>query len=108
MGAIELGTAVEHEVSVVAVVVKDDCLSAIKGSQQKEFDGRTIDTTMRSPDFAALARSFGAEGVSISELSQLPGLIELGLSRRGPTVIELRMENRVDEMISVIPWLHGE
>ncbi len=108
MGAFELGTAVEHEVSVVAVVVKDNCLSAINGSQRKEFNGRTIDTTMRSPDFVALARSFGAEATSTTDIAELPQLIEAGLGRRGPTVIELRMEDRIDEMISVIPWLHGE
>lgn len=107
MGITELGTAVEYEISLVAVVVKDNSLSAIRGSQQQAF-GRTIDTSMRSPDFVALAHSFGATAVSTSDISQLAGLIEYGLGQRGPTVVELRMEERVDEMISVIPWLHGE
>jgi hypothetical protein len=41
-------------------------------------------------------------------LDDLPCLIAEGLARNGPTVIEVRLEDRVDEMISVIPWLHGE
>ncbi|RPI83001.1 MAG: hypothetical protein EHM42_08870, partial [Planctomycetaceae bacterium] len=102
-----LGTAVEYGIQVVAVVVKDDCLSAIKGSQQQAY-GQTIDTSMRSPDFVALAHSFGATGVSTRDIAQLPELIEYGFTQRGPTVIELRLEDRVEEMISVIPWLHGE
>lgn len=108
MGCFELGTAVENHVGVVAVVVKDNCLSAIKGSQEQLFEGRSIDVAMQSPDFVKLAHSFGAEGFSTSHLDDLPSLIAEGLARSGPTVIEVRLEDRVDEMISVIPWLHGE
>ncbi|MSR57266.1 MAG: thiamine pyrophosphate-binding protein [Planctomycetaceae bacterium] len=108
MGCFELATAVEYEVGVVAVVVRDNCLTAIKGSQQQAFAGRTVDVDMQTPDFAALARSFGATGVTTERVDELPSLIEAGLLRRGPTVIEVRMPERSDELISVIPWLHGE
>ena len=108
MGCFELGTAVEQRAGVVAVVVKDDCLSAIKGSQMQLFEGRSIDVAMQSPDFVKLAHSFGAVGFSTRHLDDLPCLIAEGLARNGPTVIEVRLEDRVDEMISVIPWLHGE
>lgn len=108
MGCFELGTAVEHGVGVVAVVVRDNCLSAIKGSQAAAFGGRSIDVHMQSPDFVTLAQSFGAFGISTSNLDELPRLVGEGLARSGPTVIEVRLHDRVDEMISVIPWLHGE
>ncbi|MFN0053859.1 MAG: thiamine pyrophosphate-binding protein [Planctomycetales bacterium] len=108
MGCFELGTAVEYQVGVVAVVVRDNCLTAIKGSQVQAFEGRSVDVTMRSPDFAALARSFGATGVSTDRLEALPGLIAEGLARSGPTVVEVLLPDREEELISVIPWLHGE
>jgi acetolactate synthase-1/2/3 large subunit len=108
MGCFELGTAVEHRVGVVAVVVKDNCLSAIKGSQAQAFEGRTIDVDMKSPDFVTLAHSFGAYGISTNDIDSLPRLVTEGLARTGPTVIEVRLHDRVDQMISVIPWLHGE
>jgi acetolactate synthase-1/2/3 large subunit len=108
MGCFELATAVEHKVGVVAVVVKDNCLSAIKGSQEQAFAGRTIDVAMHVPDLVALARSFGAHGESTSNVDDLPGLICAGLARSGPTLIEVRMDGRVDELIGIVPWLHGE
>ncbi|HEY2252198.1 MAG TPA: thiamine pyrophosphate-binding protein [Planctomycetaceae bacterium] len=108
MGCFELGTAVEHHAAVVAIVVKDNCLSAIKGSQEQLFEGRSIDVSMQSPDFVKLAHSFGAEGFSTRRLDDLPSLIAEGLSRNGPTVIEVLLDDRIEEMISVIPWLHGE
>lgn len=108
MGCFELGTAVEHRIGVVAVVVKDNCLSAIKGSQVQAFAGRTVDVHMQSPDFVTLAHSFGAYGISTGDLATLPRLVGEGLARTGPTVIEVRLHDRIDQMISVIPWLHGE
>jgi acetolactate synthase-1/2/3 large subunit len=108
MGSFELATAVEHRIGVVAVVVKDNCLSAIKGSQRQAFDGRSIDVHMHTPDFVAQAHSFGAHGESTANIEELPRLIREGFARNWPTVIEVRLENRIDELISVIPWLHGE
>lgn len=108
MGCQELATAVEHRVAVVTVVVKDNCLTAIKGSQQQAFEGRTVDVDMHVPDFVALARSFGADAVATENLDELPGLIEARLQGPGPSVIEVRLPGREQELIDVIPWLHGE
>ncbi|MBS0262010.1 MAG: thiamine pyrophosphate-binding protein [Planctomycetes bacterium] len=108
MGCFELGTAVEHRLNVVAVVVKDNCLSAIKGSQVQAFDGRHVDVHMRSPDFVTLAHSFGAHGISTGDVNSVPRLVQEALTRPGPTVIEVRMHDKVDQLIDGIPWLHGE
>ena len=104
----ELATAVEYEVGVVAVVARDDSLSAIKGSQRQAFAGRTVDTDMWVPDLAALSRCWGAHAEETRNMEELPGLIEAGLARRGPTVIELDLRGRGEEVIASIPWLGTE
>lgn len=108
MGCFELATAVEHKVGVVAVVVKDNCLSAIRGSQEQLFAGRTIDVDMHVPDFVALANSFGAHAETTSDTEDLPRLIHEGLARNWPTVIEVQLQHRREELVGYIPWLHGE
>lgn len=108
MGCFELPTAVEHRATVVAVVVNDGCLTAIRGSQIKAFEGRTIDVSMQSPSFSQLAQSMGARGHSTGSMRDLPPLIEEGLKVPGPTIIELQMEGRLDELTAAIPWLFGE
>jgi acetolactate synthase-1/2/3 large subunit len=108
MGAMELATAVEHQIGVVTVVVHDRALTAIRGAQQQAFQGRVIDTTMHTPDFIALARSFGATAEVCSDLADLGRLLQAGFARTGPTVIELPFQDRVDQLIAGVPWLHGE
>ena len=60
MGSMEIATAMKYGLNVVVIVVNDDALSAIKESQDKEFEGRTIDTDLYNPDFVEFANSFGA------------------------------------------------
>lgn len=105
MTAMDLALAVEREVPLVSVVVADGCLTAIKGSQLKHYEGRAIATDMHVPDFVALARAFGAHGVRVERLDELPQLVDQGIRRRGPTVIEVPMREQVDEIIETIPWL---
>jgi acetolactate synthase-1/2/3 large subunit len=108
MGAMELATAVEHQIGVVTVVVHDRALTAIRGAQQQAFEGRVIDTSMHTPDFVALARSFGATAMVCPDLSDLGRMLQEGFARTGPTVIELPFHDRVEQLIAGVPWLHGE
>ena len=108
MTSYELATAVEHQIGVVTVVVADRCLTAIKGSQLKSFSGRTIDTEMHVPDFVAYARSFGAHAERAESSNELVSLIESGIARSGPTVIEVPMHEHIDQLIEMIPWLNSD
>ena len=108
MSSYELATAVEHQIGVVTIVVADRCLTAIKGSQAKSFSGRTIDTQMHVPDFVAFARSFGAHAERAKAVDELVPMIQAGIARSGPTVIEVPMDDRIEELIGIIPWLDSD
>lgn len=105
MTCMDLALAVEQNIPLVTVVVSDGCLTAIKGSQEKHYEGRTIATNMLVPDFASLARSFGALAHTTTDPKEITQMIEAGLQCDLPTVIEVRMEDHVDDIIDQIPWL---
>jgi 5-guanidino-2-oxopentanoate decarboxylase len=46
--------------------------------------------TLRNPDFAALARSYGCEAMQPQSLAQLAEDIARGLKADGPVLIEVR------------------
>ena len=73
MGSPELATAMMYGINVVTIVVNDEALSAIKGSQQKGCNGRTIDTDLSNPDFIQFAKSFGAYAVRVDEIADFKG-----------------------------------
>ncbi len=108
MGAAELATAMMYGVNVVAIVVNDTALSAIKGSQQKGCNGRTIDTDLVNPDFVQFARSFGAYATRVDDLANFKGVLQDALAADRPAIIEIAMQDRQEELIGMIGWLHSE
>ncbi len=108
MGAFELATAMMYGINVVTVVVNDGALSAIKGSQLKGCNGRTIDTDLVNPDFVQFAKSFGAWTARVDNLADFKGVLQDALAAERPAVIEVPMQERQDELISVIGWLQSE
>ncbi len=108
MGACEMATAMKYGINVVTVVVNDDALSSIKGSQEKECDGRTVDTDLVNPDFVKFAESFGAYAVRVDNLSNFKSILQDALAADRPAVIEVPMQDRQEELIGLIGWLKSD
>ena len=72
----------KYGINVVAVVVNDGALSAIKGSQQKGCEGRTIDTDLLNPDFVEFAKSFGAYAKRVEDLGNFKETLRDALACR--------------------------
>jgi acetolactate synthase-1/2/3 large subunit len=108
MGACELATAVRYGINVVAVVVNDSSLSSIKGTQQKFHEGRIIGTGLSNPDFSQLANAFGAHGLRVKDLTKFTTILQDALKADRPTIIEVLMQDRQDELIENISWLRSD
>lgn len=108
MTAYELATAAEHGIGIVSVVINDGSLSAIRGSQAKEFDGRTIDTDMQIPHLANMSRALGARGIRVDDPNRFPAVFSDTLGLEGPTVIEVMMQDERNEIIRRVPWLYPD
>ena len=108
MGAVEMATAMKYGINVVAIVVNDGALSAIKGSQQKGCEGRTIDTDLLNPDFVDFAKSFGAYAKRVEDLGNFKDTLRDALAAEKPALIEVMLQERQDDIINVIGWLMSE
>ncbi len=83
----DLMTAVEHNIPVIVLVFNDRGY----GVERRHMDhlyGRQNGVELLPPDFVALAKSFGAHGVSV-ELDGVGAAIEDALNRNGPVLIEI-------------------
>ena len=108
MGAVELATAMKYGINVVAIVVNDGALSAIKGSQIKGCEGRTIDTDLLNPDFVAFAESFGAYAKRVENLADFKDTLSDALAAEKPALIEVMLQEQQDAIINAIGWLMSE
>ncbi len=107
MGSPELSTAMKYSLNVVTIIVNDRSLSGIKGSQQKYHEGRIIDVDLHNPNFVEFAKSFGANGRRVDDLSEFKSIFEEALSLDRPSLIEVPIVDRQQELIDGIEWLRS-
>ncbi len=108
MGAGELATAMMYGINVVTIVVNDNALTAIKGSQRQSCNGRTIDTDLLNPDFVEFARSFGAYAVRVNNPADFKSVLQDVLAMNTPALIEVPMEDKQEELINTIGWMQPQ
>jgi len=86
--ATELATAVQHSIPLVSVVFDDGAYGNVKRIQTQRFGAdRTIASTLRNPDFVALAESFGALGLPVARPDDLRPALERAFAHGGPAVV---------------------
>ena len=80
-------TAVELELSLPVVVWNNAALGQIRDDMQAAGIP-PIGVVARNPDFLAVARAFGGEGIRARNPAELTEAIRRALARKGPTLIE--------------------
>jgi acetolactate synthase-1/2/3 large subunit len=60
MSGQELATAVQHGANLLVIVVDNSAYGTIRMHQERDYPERISGTKLSNPDFAALARAFGA------------------------------------------------
>ena len=92
MAGQELATAVQYGAAVIVLVVNNGMYGTIRMHQEKHYPGRVMGTDIVNPQFAALARSYGAVGEIVEETAQFAPALERVLASGKPAVIELRID----------------
>ncbi|HXD97144.1 MAG TPA: acetolactate synthase large subunit [Candidatus Acidoferrum sp.] len=95
----ELETAVRLGVAFVVLIFRDDGYGVIRWKQQRQF-GRTAGVEFGNPDFVALARAFGCEGVKIVAAKELRPALERALTSRVPVVIDCPVDYRENDRLA--------
>jgi acetolactate synthase-1/2/3 large subunit len=89
MNGQELATAVHHKLGVIFVIVNNGMYGTIRMHQERDYPGRVYGTAFTNPDFAALAKAYGAHGETVTETAQFAAALERSLASAKPAVIEL-------------------
>ena len=96
MNGQELATAVQYQLPILFIVVNNGMYGTIRMHQEREYPARVHGTALRNPDFAALARAYGAHGETVEETAQFAPALERALAAtkasHGPALIEVRID----------------
>ena len=92
MTAQELATAVQYGLAVTVIVVDNGMYGTIRMHQERAYPGRVIGTSLVNPDFAALARSFGAEAETVARTAEFGPALERALAAGRPALIHVKVD----------------
>ncbi len=88
----EIATAIHEGAHPILLVFNNGIYGTIRMHQEKHYPGRISATNLTNPDFAALARSYGADGYTVSKTADFAGVFKKALASRKATVIEIKMD----------------
>ena len=92
MSGQELATAVQEDLGIVVLVVNNGMWGTIRMHQERHFPGRAMATDLVNPDFAALARAFGAHGAVVERTQDAGAALDDALAAGRPALVELRVD----------------
>lgn len=93
-----IATAMEADLPVIWVVMDNSAFGTIAGLEEMHY-GTTFGCVFERNgqpyrvDYAAMARSFGGDGVAITRADELGPALRAALASRRPTLIQVPMEN---------------
>lgn len=97
-----VATAVQYNLPAVWIIMNNYAIGAIRDLQRFYFGGRQIGTNFEryegtkyhdgelwNPDFAAMAKSMGGEGVRVENPGDIAPAVEAAIKSQKPTVIDV-------------------
>ena len=88
----ELATAVQYGLAIIVVVVDNGMYGTIRMHQEREHPGRVSGTALKNPDFAALARAYGAFGARVETTEEFADAFGAALASGRPALLHLILD----------------
>jgi len=92
MNGQELATAVQYGLAVVFVVIDNGMYGTIRMHQERHYPARVSGTDLVNPDFAALARAYGAHGETIKRTDEFAPAFERALEAGRPALLHVKVD----------------
>ena len=93
-----LATAKESHIPVIWVIMNNHAFGTIAGLEKAHYDTTfgtvfEVDGKTYSPDYAAIARAYGVEGITVNAAEELLPALQRAIAMKAPVVIDVYMKN---------------
>ncbi len=101
MCIMELATAVEHQLPIIHMVWKDHSYNLVAIQEEHKYAETSAVKFTHNIDFAEMARSFGAYGITVTSKDQLKSALQEAQAQAGPVVIDIAIDY-TDNLKSIV------
>jgi acetolactate synthase-1/2/3 large subunit len=87
-----LATAAQHGVDLVVIVVDNGAYGTIRMHQERDYPARISGTELVNPDFAALARAYGAWAGTVTKTEDFAPTLDRAMAQGGVRLLHLKTD----------------
>jgi len=95
MNGQELATAAQYDLKLLFLVFNNGMYGTIRMHQEREYPNHVYGTSLKNPDFAALARAYGLHGATVESTSQFGEELMQALSINTASLIEIKTDPNI-------------
>ena len=93
-----LATARENDIAVIWVIMNNRAFGTIAGLEKAHYDTTfgtvfEVDGESWSPDYAAIARAYGIEGITVNSADEFLPALQKAIALKKPVVLDVYMKN---------------
>jgi len=108
MNGQELATAVQYQLAIVFLVIDNGMYGTIRMHQERQYPARVYGTDLVNPDFAALARAYGADGETVRRTDEFAPALDRALAANRPALLHLIVDPQAITMNATIADLRRQ
>lgn len=104
----EISTAVMYNLPIKVIILNNGFMGMVRQWQELFYNRRYSYSSLLNPDFAQVATSMGAAGISVTKKEQVASAIEQMLKETRPCIVDFRVEpeENVWPMVAAGKGLH--
>ena len=107
MSSQELATAVQYGANVIVLVFDNAMYGTIRMHQERSFPGRVSGTDLSNPDFAALAESYGALGLSVKRTEEFASAFAKAQNAGRPALLHIKVDPEAISPVTTLSKLRA-
>jgi acetolactate synthase-1/2/3 large subunit len=92
MNGQELATAIQHDADLIVILIDNSAYGTIRMHQEREYPARLSGTTLRNPDFAALARAYGGWAETVETTAEFAPALRRAMALKGVRLLHLKTD----------------
>ncbi len=98
----ELGTVAQYNIPVKVIVLNNRFLGMVRQWQQLFYERRYSYTELPEVHFERIAKAYGIEAATVTDVSEVEPAIRTALAHPGPYVLDVRVE-REENVFPMVP-----
>ena len=92
MNGQELATAAQYNCNLLVIVVDNGAYGTIRMHQERQYPKRLSATSLKNPDFAALAKAFGGWSMTVEKTADFAPALAQTMQHKGLKVLHLKTD----------------